>query len=104
MIRADPDSDEEVEVARWNTLAGGRTDDLLELLDRIEAEGLHAMAEIGVGDRFLGLYRVHEAEFGLGQGIMDESDFADRGDVIVSDAGIPEDLEEVGRGVRFHCI
>ena len=67
MLRADADPDQQVEVARGDAVGRRRADDLLQLLERIEAEGLHAMVEIGLGDRFLGLHRVHEAQDGLGQ-------------------------------------
>ena len=62
MIRADADAHQEVEIARRNAVRAGRADDLLQLFERVEAEGLHTMFEIGLGDRFLGLHRVHEAE------------------------------------------
>ena len=62
------------------------------------------MLEIGLGDRFLGLHRVHEAEHRLGQRLVDQADFADRGDVIMRDAGFPQDLQQVGRRVRLHRI
>ena len=61
MIRADAQADQQVEVGRGDAVGRGRADDLVELLERIEAEGAHAMGEIGFGDRFLGLHRVHEA-------------------------------------------
>ena len=65
---------------------------------------LHAMVEIGLGDRFLGLHRVHEAEHRVGQRLVDEADLADRGDVIMRDAGFPEDPQQVRRRVRLHRI
>ena len=82
----------------------GRADDLLQLLDRVEAEGLHAMLEISFGDRFLGLHRVHEAQHRLRERLVDQADLADRRDVIVGDARVPQDLEQVGRRVRLDRI
>ena len=72
-----------------NIVRGRRADDLVQLLDAVEAERLHAMIEIGLGNGFLGLHRVHEAEHRFGQSLVDEPDFTDRGDVIVRDAGYP---------------
>ena len=91
MVRADADADEQVEVARGDAVARGRADDLLQLLDRVEAEGAHAVLEIGLGDRFLGLHRVHEAQHRLGQRLVDQPHFGDRGDVIMGDARVPQD-------------
>ena len=104
MIGADADADEEVEVGRCDAVSRGRANDLLELLDRVEAEGPHAMLEIGFGDRLLGLHRVHEAEHRLGQRLVDEPNLADRSDVIVRNAGVPQDLEQVGRRVRLDRV
>ena len=71
---------------------------------RVEAEGLHAMVEISLGDGFLGLHRVHEAEHGLGQRLVDKADLADGGDIIMRDAGVPQDLQQVGRRVGLDRI
>src|SRR4026208_1548808 len=65
---------ERVEIGRGNAIGRGRADDLGELILRIEREGLHAMAEIGLGNDFLGLDRVHEALDGLGQRLGDQAD------------------------------
>ena len=62
------------------------------------------MLKISLGDGFLGLHRVHEAEDGIGQRLGDQAHFADRRDVIVSDAGFPQDPQQVGRRVRLHRI
>ncbi len=62
MFRADADADDQVEVGRGNAVARRRADDLVQLIHRVEAEGADAVLEIGFGDRFLGLDRVHEAE------------------------------------------
>ena len=62
------------------------------------------MVEIGLGDRFLGLHRVHEAEHGLGQRLVDQADLGDRGDVIMRDAGVPQDLQQVGRRIGLDRI
>ena len=104
MFRADADADEQVEVGRGDAVGRGRADDLLQLLDRVEAEGLHAMLEIGLGDGFLGLHRVHEAQHRLGQRLVDQAHLADRGDVVMRDARVPQDLQQVGRRVRLHRI
>ena len=64
--RSYADADQQVQVGRSDAVGRGRADDLVQLLERIEAEGLHAMAEIGLGDCFLGLHRVHEAQDRLG--------------------------------------
>ncbi len=100
MVRADADADEQVEVGR----AVRRADDLVELVERVEREGLHAMVEIGFGDDLLGLHRVHEALHGLGQRLADQAHLADRGDVVMGDSGIPQDPQQVGRGVRLDRI
>ena len=62
MLRADPQADEQVEVGRGDAVGRGGADDLLQLVERVEAEGAHAVLEIGLGDGFLGLHRVHEAQ------------------------------------------
>ncbi len=72
----------------------GRADDLVQLLDRVEAEGLHTMIEISLGDGFLGLHRVHEAQHRFGQSLVDQADFADRRDIVVRDACFPQDLQQ----------
>ena len=97
MLGADAQADEQVEIGRGNAVRRGRANDLLQLLDRVEAEGLHAMLEIGLGDGLLGLHRVHEAQHGLGQGLVDQPHLADRGDVVMRDARFPQDLQQVGR-------
>jgi len=62
------------------------------------------MGEIGLGDRLLGLHGVHEADHGLGQRIVHEPDLADRGDVVMRDSGVPQDLQQVRRRVRLDRI
>ncbi len=59
MIRAHADTYKKVEVRGRNAILRRRADDLLKLLDGVEAEGLHAMVEISLGDGFLSLHRVH---------------------------------------------
>ena len=56
------------------------------------------MLEIGFGDGFLGLHRVHEALHGFGQRLVDEADLADRRDVIMGNARVPQDLSRSGDG------
>ena len=85
-------------------LAVGGADDLLQLLDRVEAEGAHAMSEIGLRDRFLGLDRMHEAKRRFRQRFRDQAHLADRGDVIMGDARVPQDLEQVRRGIGLDRI
>ena len=60
MIRAYPDPHKKIEVGRGNSVRRGRPDDLVELFERIEAESLHSIVEIGFDDGFLGLDRMHE--------------------------------------------
>ena len=105
MLGADPQADQQVEVGRRDAVGRRRADDLLQLLERVEAEGLHAMLEIGLGDRFLGLDRVHEAQAPpRGSVSRDQPHFADRGDVIMGDARVPQDLQQVGRRIGLHRI
>ena len=66
-------------------------DDLLQLLHRVEREGAHAVGEIGLGDRLLGLHRMHEAQHRLGQRLGDQPHLGDRGDVVMGDAALPQD-------------
>ena len=77
MAVVDANAHQQVEIARSDARGAGRANDLLQLLDRIEAEGLHAMLEIGFGDDFLGLHRVHEADHRLRQGVVDQADLSD---------------------------
>ncbi len=72
MLRADADADEQVQIGG----AAGCADDLVEFVERIEAEGLHAIGEVGFGDRFLGLDRVHETQRRLRQRFRDQPHFA----------------------------
>ena len=104
MTIVDADAHEQVQVACRNPVRAGRPDDLLQLLDRIEAERLHVMVEIGLGDDLFGLHRVHEADHRLGQHLMDQADLADRGDVVMRDARVPQDIQEIGRWVRLHRV
>ena len=91
MAVVDANAHQQVEIARSDARGAGRANDLLQLLDRIEAEGLHAMLEIGLGDRFLGLHRMHQADHRLRQGLMDQANLGDRGDVKMGDALVPQD-------------
>ena len=97
-------ADEQVEIGCSHAVSGRRTQDLLQLLERIEAEGLHAMAEIGFGDCLFGLNRMHEAEHRIREGVMDETDFGDRSHIIIRHPRVPENLQQIGRGIRFHRI
>ena len=62
------------------------------------------MVEIGLGDGLLGLHRMHEAQHRLRQRLVDQPDFADRGDVVMRDAGVPQDLQQLRRRVRLDRI
>src|SRR4029079_8062232 len=62
------------------------------------------MLEISLGDRRLGLDRMHEALHGLGQRLVDEPDLADRGDVIMGDCGVPQNAEQVGRRIALYRL
>src|SRR5690242_8022213 len=104
MFGADADAHEQVEVGRRDAVLRSRADDLLQFLDRIEAEGPDAMLEISFGDDLFGLHRVHEAQDSLRKRLMDEANLADRRDVVVSDTRTPQDPEQVGRWIRLHRI
>ena len=104
MLRADPQADQQVEIGRRDAVRRGRADDLLQLLERIEAEGLHAMLEIGLGDGFLGLHRVHEARAPPPAASRHQAHFADRGDVIMRDALVPQDPQQVRRRIGLDRI
>jgi len=82
----------------------GRLDDLLQFLDRVEAEGLHAVFEVRFADRARSLDRVHEAQLGLRERLAHEPHLCDGGDVEMADPVIPQDLQELGRGVGLHRI
>ena len=79
-------ADEQVKIGRRNAVSRGRADDLVQFLDRVEAEGLHAMLKISLGNGLFGLHGVHEAEDGLRKRLVDEADLADRRDVEMRDA------------------
>ena len=104
MVGADPDANEQVEVGGRDAVLRGGADDFLEFVERIERERLHAVLEISLGDDLLGLDRMHEALDGLRKDLRDQTDFADRRDVVMGDAGIPEDLQQIGRRVCLHRI
>src|SRR3546814_8450087 len=73
-----------------NTFPTRRTSDV----DRIEAEGAHAVRVIGLADRFLGLNRVHETQGRARQRPRDEPHLGDRGDVVIRDPARPQDSSE----------
>ncbi len=104
VLVVDLKTNEQVQIARRNAVLRRRADDLLQLLDRVEAEGLHAMLEIGLGDGLLGLHRMHEAEHGLRKRLVNEPYLTDRCDVVVRHALVPQDPEQVGRRIRLHRI
>ena len=79
-------------------------DDLLQLLDRIEAEGAHAMHVIGFADRAGCLDRVHEAQRRAGQRGANQPHFRDRSDVVMRHAIVPQHLDQVGRRIRLYRI
>ena len=80
------------------------SDDLLQFLDRIEAEGAHAVLAVGFADRAGRLDGVHEAQRRAGQRGAHQPHFGDRGDVVMRHAVIPQHLQQVGRGIRLHRI
>ena len=85
-------------------LAGGRGDDLLQLFDRIEAEGADAMLEIGFADGAGRLDRMHEAQRRFRQGGAHQPHFGDGRDVVMRNAVVPQDLDQIGRGIGLHRI
>src|SRR3546814_20757114 len=90
MVRLNAQTHEQIEILR--TL--GRSDDLFELVERVEREGANAMFPIGFGNGFLGLYGVHEAERRPWQRARDEAHLGDRGDVIMGDTRITQHAQE----------
>ena len=96
MIRADADPHQEAEIRRSDAVPCGRADDLVELLERIEAESADSVVEISLGDGLLGFHRVHEALDRFGQRLVDEANLGDRGDVVVRDPRIPQYVQQVG--------
>ena len=105
VIRADADADEQVEVGRGHAVGRGGADDLVELLDRIEAEGAARRARNrprrSASSAFTGCMK-HWTR--LGQRLGDQAHFADRRDVIMGDARVPQDLQQVGRRVGLDRI
>ena len=96
MVRADAQADEQVKVARGDAVGRGGAQDLVELVERVEAEGTHAVDVIRLGDRFGGLDRVHEAQSRLRQHLGDQPHFADRRDVVMRHLRIPQNAEQLG--------
>jgi hypothetical protein len=94
------DAHTQIEVLR----AAGSANDLVELFQRVEREGAHAVIEIGFRDRLLGLDRVHEAQGRAGQSLSDQPHFGDRRDVVMRDPAVPQDLQQVRRGIRLDRI
>ena len=82
----------------------GCGDDLCKLLVAVEAESAYAMLAIGFADRTRGLHRVHEAQRCLWERTSHQPHFGDRGDVEVRDAAVPQNVEQVGRGIGLHRI
>ena len=73
----------------------------------VEAEGLAAVVEIGLGDGALGLDRVHEAQGHIGaERCADKAHLGDRGDVVMRDAIGPHDRQQVGRriGLSYNFV
>ena len=104
MIGGHADADQQVEVGRRNAIGRGRADDLLQLFLGVEAEGAHAISEIGFADRFNSLHRMHEAYHGARQSLSDQAHLGDRGDVIMRHARVPQDLQQIRRGIGLHGI
>ena len=104
MLVVDLQADEQIEIGCSNAVLRRRVDNLFQLLERIEAERLHAVIEIGLGDRFRGLHRMHEAEHRLGKRLVDQAHFADRRDVVVRDAFFPQNPQQRRRRIRLHRV
>ena len=82
----------------------GRGEDLVELFERIQAEGAAAVREIRFRNRFRRFHRMHEAQRGIRQQARDETHLGDRGDVVMRDAAVPQDPQQIGRRIRLHGI
>ncbi len=78
--------------------------DLLQLLHRVEAEGAYAVIAISLGNGTSGFYRMHEAQGRLGQHFAHHAHLTDRGHVVMGHARIPQDTDQVRRGIRLHRI
>ena len=104
VLRADADADEQIEIGRRNAVARRRANDLSSSSTVSRLNVFDAVIEIGLGDRFLGLHRVHEADDCLGQRLVDQADLADRGDVVMGDARVPQDAQQVRRRVRLDRV
>src|SRR3546814_14380604 len=95
MIGRHAKPDQQVQILR----AFGRADDLFELVERVEREGAYAMLPIGSGNRFLGLYRVHEAERRPGQRAGDQTDLGYRRAVIMGTARLTQHATTAGHRI-----
>ena len=100
MIRRDADADQQVQI--FGALRGD--DDLLQLLLGIEREGAHAMIGIGLANRLLRLHRMHEADHRFGQDLGDQTHFGDRGHVVMRDSALPQNPEEIRRGIGLDRV
>ncbi len=93
------------QIGRLGAIFGtGGGHDLRQLFRRIEAEGFHAVLEIGFADRAGRFHRMHEAQGGLGQDRTHHAHFGDGSDVVMRYAVIPQDLHEIGRRIGLHRI
>ena len=102
--RRHAEADAQRQIAGSNAIGRRRRDDLVDLVDRIEAEGADAVDVVRLGDRLGRLDRVHEAQGRVRQQGADEADLGDRGDVIRADAAVPQGADQVGRRVRLDRI
>ena len=59
---------------------------------------------VAVALALLGLHRVHEAEHCVRQGFGDQPHLGDRGHVIMGHAFLPQDLEQIRRGIGLDRI
>ena len=82
----------------------GCADDLGELFLGIERECTDAVGEIGFADRLFGLDRMHEAQGRLWQQVAHQSHFGDGSGIIMRDAAIPQQPDQIGRGIGFYRI
>ena len=105
MFGRNAQADQQAQISRGSAVfIGGRLDHLGQLFKRIEAEGTHAVGEVGFAYGARSFDRVHEAQLRLGQHGTHHAHLADRGDVVVRHAVVPQDADEVWRGIRLDRI
>ena len=101
----DAQADQQLEVfCRAAVGRAARVDDLGQLFLAIEAEGAAAVLVIRLGNRAARLDRMHEAQFRIGQQPAHQPHFGDRGDIVMGDPVVPQDTDQIGRGIRFYRV